>query len=469
MKINVKIVLSSLVVLVCAGLLFAYRSIPVSKIWDNYSIVYVEKSLSENQVLSFLEASGCQGVVSFSAQQIPLVSSFTPVEYDDKTNYLSRRNMYFTDKSKQYSLYYVPSKYENNALLAIKEMAKLNTVNIGMDSVQSYPWLVVSVCIFIYLLFIVFSSHKFLFAFAALFPLAFSFAIPEYGVCCSVCLIFMLIFLSQRFFGRKYAFSILLRNFYIESLIFGSLAILFVNSTKSGFVGIMVLLSVFSVFILCKEFQSYIDLKSSFNYERLITARILPVMYKRASKICLFLSVPMVIILCIFFATAKFAPKTSVSTIAMPAPLSAEKVQDGEELPTITDFYGWSFNTIAFPYRNLNKYSNEGPLKEGDSVKYTRYSQSETGIIAKEETVYSYDNSFKREMHDYINDLGYPSIESFMLSQGEEVCVGYSNDFNAKTSNDGMNLVLIIISMLIPLILYSVYLVSGKLKYENSK
>lgn len=469
MNFNVKIVLSSLVGLVCLGLLFAFRSIPVSKIWENYSIVYVEKTLSEDQVLEFLKESGCDGVVSSSAQQVPLVSSFTPIEYSDSTDYLSRRNMYFTDSSKLYSLYYVPSRYENNAISAIKEIAKLDNVKVGMDSVQSYPWIVVSVCFFLYLIFIVLSSHRLLFAFSGIFPLCFAFSIPEYGVCCSVCLIFMVIFLSQRFFGRKYAFSILARSFYIDALILGSIAILFLNSSKTGILGMIVLLASICAYLFCKEVQAFIDSKASFTFEKMITARILPVMYKRASKVCLFLSIPMVTILCIFFATARFVPKTSVSSIAMPAPLLAETTEESEELPTICDFYGWSFNTIAFPYRNLNEYSNEGPLKEGDSVKYTRYSQSEAGIISREETIYSYDDSFKKEMHDYINDLGYPSIEGFMLSQGEDVRVGYSNDFNAKTSNDGMNLVLIIISVLIPLILYSVYLVSGKIKYENSK
>lgn len=469
MNFNLKTVVSSLVVLMCVGMLVAFRSIPVSKIWNSYSIVYVEKSVSENQVLNVLSDNGCEDVIASSLQRVPLVSNFTPVEYADSAEYLSRRNMYFTDQTKLYSLYYVPSKYENNALNAIKELSKISNAKMGMDCVQSYPWLVVCVCAFVYLVFIILSSHKLVFAFSALFPLAFAFSVPEYGVCSSVCLIFMAIFLGQRFFGRKFAVSIVARNFYFDVLLIGAMAILFVNSPKTGFIGLFVLLSCASALVICHEITKYIELKSSFKYEKIITARIMPVMYRKASKVCLFLSVPMVVILCIFFATARFAPKASAQNIAMPAPVSSDMVNAEEKLPVINDFYDWSFNTIVFPYRNLNEYSMKGPLKEGESVSYTRYTQTEQGIISRDEAVYSYDESFKKEMHNYIDNLGYPSVESFLISQGENVSVGYSTNFNAKTTNDGLNMVLIIISMLIPLLLYAVYFVSGKIKYENSK
>lgn len=92
-----KLKISFSIAAVCSAFvfLFAFRSIPVFRIWDSYKVVYADKSIPEEKVLSCLENAGCQNIISLGRQQIPLVSDFTPVLPDSYNEYLTSRLGYF--------------------------------------------------------------------------------------------------------------------------------------------------------------------------------------------------------------------------------------------------------------------------------------------------------------------------------------------------------------------------------------
>src|SRR5574344_1368403 len=91
MKINLKIIISTLLISLCGVFLFLFRSVPVSRIWKSYQVLYVDASVDEQSILNYLHDSGCKDVISLSEQKQPLFSPFPPIEPGaDKTGYLNR-------------------------------------------------------------------------------------------------------------------------------------------------------------------------------------------------------------------------------------------------------------------------------------------------------------------------------------------------------------------------------------------
>ncbi|MBQ3965370.1 MAG: hypothetical protein II684_00880, partial [Treponema sp.] len=78
---------------ICLITVFAFiffRTVPVSRLWKGYQVVYVKtQSVTEPQLARILEENGCRNVVSKSSQRIPVISNFSPVQVQNSTSYLS--------------------------------------------------------------------------------------------------------------------------------------------------------------------------------------------------------------------------------------------------------------------------------------------------------------------------------------------------------------------------------------------
>ncbi|MBQ2081443.1 MAG: hypothetical protein II461_06745, partial [Treponema sp.] len=72
----------------------------MARIWNNYSVCYVEKSVPEATVLFYLEQAGCRDIISLSAQRIPDVERYPSVD----SSYLTKRLDYFHDEGAKYNL-----------------------------------------------------------------------------------------------------------------------------------------------------------------------------------------------------------------------------------------------------------------------------------------------------------------------------------------------------------------------------
>lgn len=72
MKTQKSLLFCALTVLASFSFLFVLRTIPITRIWNDYAVVYADKSLSEDYVASVLEDSGCSGIVRLGVQQVPV-------------------------------------------------------------------------------------------------------------------------------------------------------------------------------------------------------------------------------------------------------------------------------------------------------------------------------------------------------------------------------------------------------------
>mgnify|MGYP003438425948 FL=1 len=124
MKFNKTAVISLAVMVVTFILCIALRAVPVSRIWNSYSVAYVEKSLPEETVLSYFRKYSVENVISLGGQKIPFVSDFTPVLPQRDSTYLSDRLSYFLDLSDSYCLYYIPKRNDSSCVKALEEIKR---------------------------------------------------------------------------------------------------------------------------------------------------------------------------------------------------------------------------------------------------------------------------------------------------------------------------------------------------------
>ncbi|MBQ5569530.1 MAG: hypothetical protein IIT45_03675, partial [Treponema sp.] len=74
MKLKFSGFVSIIIILIGIICLFAFRSVPVTRIWSSYNMLYADKSVSEHDILEYLSRAGCKDVISLSSQRIPIRS-----------------------------------------------------------------------------------------------------------------------------------------------------------------------------------------------------------------------------------------------------------------------------------------------------------------------------------------------------------------------------------------------------------
>ena len=134
-------------VIVCCFLFFLFRQIPAGKMWDNYSQLYVPVSSDDEVVMKVFSSNQMEGVVSLSNQYLPyspsvsLKSKLLTSQGDGRSamsmaalsrslladilkdnNYLSLRNLFFFDESKDFRIYYIPENQKKNIPYCISEL-----------------------------------------------------------------------------------------------------------------------------------------------------------------------------------------------------------------------------------------------------------------------------------------------------------------------------------------------------------
>ena len=120
MKYVKNLILPVFIIVFTLIMLFVFRVIPGGKIWNNYSVLYADTSVTEGEILKVLKEQGCMDVISLSEQFSPLISPVTPVLPPSMNSYLGLRLNYFYDKSGKYRLYYVPEKYKRQLTEALE-------------------------------------------------------------------------------------------------------------------------------------------------------------------------------------------------------------------------------------------------------------------------------------------------------------------------------------------------------------
>ncbi len=454
----------AVILLTILSLIFL-RSLPVTKIWNSYSVVYVDKILDEGEVLSFFEKEGIQNVVSFSNQKIPVVNEMTPVIPQTEGSYLFSRLKYFSDKSFKYNLFYVPQIYEGSASKAVNKISSQRKVSAGMDGKKQFPWAAFCISCAVYFVFFALSGNKTAFALSGIFPLFMTLSLPFYPVAAAVILFLLAFYLAQRIWGRKGFILFTLKNFYFDALCIFGFLMLFLFSWRSALLSVFCVASSLCLLYFLACFENYCDSKNAFSYVKIFSAKQMPIMYRQKAFVCAFTAVPLLVCVVLFFVSARFSNSKNSRSVSLPGPVeNTAKFSQSDLLPTIDDFYKWDFYVESFPYRQLNNFETEEKVSEEEKILINRFKNTEKGIEVFDEEIMIFDDSFKSSADKKIDELSNDSIEKFLRKQGRNLTVAYTSNFSSHSAsqNDVLSSVLLIAALLVPALMSLFYFVFGK-------
>ncbi len=470
MKLRFSVFASFIIILITLFFLFFYRSIPVTQIWKNYSVLYIENSVPEQAVMSYLEEEGCKNVISISSQQVPINNRYAPVS-QEFGSYLSRRLLYFTDESSRYSLYYIPEAYQLQARKAIARLQREFFVDLGMDGKETYPWFVPMVCLCVFLLLAFLSRKRLFFVLPGIFPVLLSISLPFYTVASGVCLFLLGLFIINNILGRKKVLLAIFTNPYAVILSVSPLLIFSLVSLPCAMLGSLTMLSSALCIFMISVIKNYIDSRNKFSFVTIFSAKQIPIMFKRTARVTLFIVVPIAILFFLFVFNSLGKANVFVKGVSIPVPiqndLNVEENYNTVSLPTIEDYFEWAWNVIVFPYRSLNE-PFDYAVKEGDSVSVSQYTMDNKGINTSKAILYTYNEDFRSSLEKNIKDASFPTLEKFLIAQGRMLHVGYSGN-NMSTGNntekhDMFSLILLIIALCEPAFMYTSYYILGRKK-----
>lgn len=461
MKVNRSALISLAVIVIYLILSVSLRTVPVSRIWDSYSVVYVDKSMPEEEVLAVFEKYSVEHIISLGRQRIPFVSDFTPVMPQKASSYLSDRLSYFFDFSDTYCLYYIPRGNDSGAGKALDEIMRTTNTSCGIDGKQQYPWLVPLVVLVVFCVFTCFSFNRIAFAVSALPSVVLSFSQVFYPVA-AACILFMLsCYLASSLWGRRKAIAVLKKNLYTIIPFAVSVFSMMVLSLQCALLVLLCCASSVCALIIYDAWQKYCDSKITFKVVKIFGAPQLPVMYTTTAKHTLMCLVPLFLILVVFLVSSRISSNSN-SGISIPVPVAAGSVDESSEkvLPSLKDYYKWSWITKSYPYRSLNEPQPQ-ELNDGDSVVVSRYEVVDDRIVETQATVMTYGEEFRDKIDKEIDGLEYDAVEKLMKKQGDEVSVVYRDGSESRGQTDALGLVLILVCIFVPVLLILIYVVKS--------
>ncbi|WP_407399114.1 hypothetical protein [Treponema sp.] len=461
MKFNKTAAVSLAVIIATFILSIVLRAVPVSRIWNSYSVAYVEKSLSEETVLSYFERYSIDSVISLGGQRVPFVSDFTPVLPQRDSSYLSDRLSYFFDLSDTYCLYYIPKRNDSACVKALEEIVHDTNTPCGIDGKQQYPWLVPMIVLAVFAMFLFLSRNRKVFALSSASIVVLSFSQVFYPVAAAAILYMLSCYLASRIWGRRKAFSVLKKSIYVTlPLVVSVLSIMFLSIQSAVLVLLCCASSICSL-ILLDTWEKFIDSKSTFKFVRIFGAPQMPLMHHATAKHTLFCLVPLFILLVIFLLSSRISTRTETE-ISIPVPVHSSQINDGEKiLPGLNDFYKWFWKAKSYPYRNLNESSAAAEVEEGETVTVPRYEMEDDRIVESEVLLMTYDDRFREEVNKEIENLEYDAVEKLMKKQGSDVTVVYRNGGESRGQTDGLGLILILVCLFVPMFLLLIYVLKS--------
>lgn len=435
---------------ICFSALFLFvffRTVPVSRIWKGYQVLYVtSKTASEPQILSLLEKNGCKNVVSRSNQRIPIVSKFSPVQVQDARSYLNTRNNFFTDETNSAMVFYLPDGQDTELSRAIKEISNIQNTSAGTDGTAAFPWLSPIICIIFALVCVLFAKNKTLLIPAAMFMVLFSLSRPLLTTSAAVCLALYGFFMVQKIWGRRNFSSAVVSPLIIVCVLLPIL-MLFMSSPLSALFYTLAVAASFSAMLLADMLKNRYDeryVRSRFKPVLIRSASFIPLIERKELKIILSLFVAIVAIFAVSFAGFSLQNVSlDTSQPALPAPVSGKS-----DLPDMDDFMAWSWNTITFPYRRMTDSAPQIPV-DGDRVSIPVFSDAGGKIAESEQTAFVYNSTFRNSVYDSVKDLPYPALEKMMLRQGKDVRYSYTK--GGASSSERWGTMILILCMLIPM------------------
>lgn len=431
--------------------LFFFRSVPSGKLWDGYTVLYVSGTADDAVIDAALAAQGCGDVISRQAQRVPLSASMlpeislAPADGGRPDSYLSRRDLYFFDRTAGYKVCYVPDEYKGSAVSAAAALDGMDGVTAGIDTAASYPWIPPAVCALFAVFLTVCSVRRILFVCAAAFPVLFSAAQPSYAVCAGMCMALLCIFIAVRVIGRAGAAARLSRNVYAALFLFLPAAICFFSGLRTGLLFALALCAVLAVAELSETVPAFFGRRYSFRPVRIRPAGMIPLVTERTRLCMTALAAAIAVLLVSALFSVTLGGGFSGRSVLLPSSRAAYG-----SLPDLDDYIAWKWTAVTEPYVSLNGTGQKKAPADGDEVRFPRYADSPDGITATEDVIV-FGPEFRRAAADGVDALPYPAIEKMMKRQGRRLCAGYS-------SSDSQSVTPVTVTLLAALLLLAVLL-----------
>ena len=444
MKEKIFIIAASLCCVLFCFILIFFRTAPSFKIWQNYTVFYTERTVSEDAVPDIFSKAGINGVLSAFHVQFPPLPVFTPVQYLNgfsAFSYEDLQNLFFSDKSGTYRLYYVPQETTRAAASALKSADFVW----GTDAQEKRPYAVPVAVFVLFICFMLFSKNKAFFS-AAFFPFViYSFSVPFYHSAACVCLLGFSLFIIQKSWRHRGFF----KKAVVQPLFLSCLILLSISSLFSGLYPFFLFIaavfaSVCAVYVLF-ELEVILRSSGSFNPVSIICARrvntrdIFRLRFALVPALCICLFTTAVFINGLYAAAGSFGKKTFLSgssTLYLPAPIKKTIKNDfslfsykalcendiPNRLPDLSDFIKafWFYET--YPFRKLDKSTQMNPLI-GERVAYSNYKKEGERLVESSVTVAVFDEAYIQR----ITDIAYRS--AFSGSGGAEALLSRQRGF----------------------------------------
>lgn len=462
MKYLKEYLIPSCVIIISILSIVFFRTIPSSKLWKDYSVVYVQKDVDEAFVESVFNNVGCENVISGSGQFVPIELSAETPEVSmtlaklDSSNYLVRRNSYFYDKHANYKVYYVPDEFSNKIDDAIYYFQS-EGINCGVDASSSYPFFIpILLTIFVIFLFVK-SSKKVLFACSCLLPVFYSFFIPFYSSVAAVCLLILGFYFMFYTWGRKDVISVWLKNPIILIFLTSSLLISCFSGIKNFLVFVIMLCGTVCIIHFYRIVSSVYQNRFSFVPVKIRSASLVSIINpvsKLSSLIC-GIVIALILIFSFFAKGIGSSSKNSEHKILLPASYG------NGSLPNLNDYIEWKWTSMIEPYVHVSNVEKKYNPKFGDSVSFSKYVETDDGISETVHTIV-YSSDFENSALAFIDKLSYPALEKLMKCQKKNFSAGYV--FSGSQNVTIFTIIQLVIAMFIPIF---VYLYCSKLDLRN--
>ncbi len=430
----IKKVLPWVGILITAILTITFRTIPKGKTWKNYNIVYIKTDTITQNPDQILYDSGVSEFASLKNQRIPIMLSHNSIEEtmlklnisSPENKYLYDRQNYFHDSKGEYTLYYIPDHYGKKIDLAVQQLNKAG-MKAGIDSTLSYLWLIPAVVITLAVILTLCSRHKAVFFLSAILPCIYSLCNAFYANAIAVVIILLLLFIISNIYNRKGAVNKILKNNLLLVIAAGiSFLAAFSVSLLSGIIYIVMLAGTLCAFLVGTGFVVSRNKKYEFKPVLIVSAKRVSV-YGKKSGFILPLVLASVIVIIAYFLLGSFniAGTTNKDKILLPG---KTEVSD-TKLPLLEDYFRWNWNVITAPYKSINGNSEY----DDNHVVYPRF-EAEDGILTQKNYTMYYNQSFKNEIYDKIDNLDFYSIETVLKDQGNDFYAGYIKSASYNTS-----------------------------------
>lgn len=464
MDISKKLLVSVIVLIVSILTLLFTRTVPVSRLWKGYNVVYVKSStLTDENVLDVLQKNGCKNVISKANQLIPVYSKFAPVQVQKENSYIFKRNGFFTDLTSTYLVFYVPEGQTSQINKAINELNCFSQTIASTEGSQSFPWLSPVFTLLFAIFLFYYSGNKLQLALSFIPMVLFGFCRPLYTVNAAIFLALFALYLAEKIYKRKDYFNDTKNNVYIFTLLACPLIILFISSAASALLYLVALVSSVSFICAYDEIKYFIDEKNginSFNFVYIRRSSSVKILNKKS--VLLMAGLSALIILILLLSNMLSGLSVSISNEdrpVLPGPASSSELN--KRLPDLNDFVDWSWMTLSFPYRKLGDDSSLNKDLNGEAVSIKDYSKNGGGFNTSTTQVMTFNSSFINSIYDKVEKLEYPALEKLMLKQGKHSTYAYTSN-TGSTSEKAVQFVLLLFAV-VPLVL-CVYYLAGVLR-----